>query len=448
MTTIITKASADYKFKAKTLFTSMKDKYTEDTVFRFKDLLPGDEHFMFLTFKSLPTLIQDTNTTVTISAMFIPDDPFMKPEVFNLNMEIVASHDPNNLLLKKNHFGYRFLTKKKEINYVLQFQNVGKGPAKRVAIGFSMPKQLNASSLQLKGIKPYCSWCDSLANKNQSCIDTIRTADSIFFVLNNIYLPGVQQHLVKNMDSTKGYLDYSIRFKTKPKKKIPFTARASIVFDKNPPIRTNRAIVRFAKGFSPGIMAGYNLSPANEGYTGNGPIQIGFTLSPYAPTRPYLQFEFHGGFLQNAYVPSVTTNRFGKYDTTVNLFVDSLQEKTSTVQNLLKIVPLHFRYNINEWIGVGIGVLAQLPISEKVKHESNLYAYDFLFNQIRRDTLVTQTSEENRSFSDLWKESSIGTFIDLQVGKVRTGPTLGIRYTRQWNNNLPNQFFIYAALKL
>src|SRR5258707_11518198 len=109
--------------------------------------------------------------------------------------------------------------------------------------------------------------CDSARN-GQSCIDTIRRGDSLYFVFNNIYLPGLQQEGVADKDSTRGFVEFGIRFNKKPKK-IPFSTRAAIVFDRNEPVITNRSTAKFIKGISPGLMAGYVYSPSNGNYSTN-----------------------------------------------------------------------------------------------------------------------------------------------------------------------------------
>src|SRR5258707_14359806 len=131
--------------------------------------------------------------------------------------------------------------------------------------------------------------CDSARN-GQSCIDTIRRGDSLYFVFNNIYLPGLQKEGVADKDSTRGFVEFGIRFSKKPKK-IPFSTRAAIVFDKNEPVFTNKATARFIKGISPGIMVGYSALPSNGGYSAKGPLQFGYVLAPYAPSRPYFHAE-------------------------------------------------------------------------------------------------------------------------------------------------------------
>ena len=282
--------------ESRSMLRLLENTYTQHTVLHFPAIRSGEEKFVFMEMNTLPGMIQDTNATVGITAMLVPDNPGLAPEIYQMDMPIVSSHDPNSFLLKTRRINYRFMSKTKELTYRVQFQNTGKGPARRISIGIAIPPQLNTASITLKGMSPVCHWCDSAYNQ-QSCIDTIRRNDSTYFVFRNIYLPGLLQYGVNDKDSTTGFVEYSIRFKKKPKK-IPFNTQAAIVFDRNEPVLTNKATARFIKGLSPGIMVGYSALPSSGGYSATGPLQFGYVLAPYAPSRPYFQAEVFVGLLQ------------------------------------------------------------------------------------------------------------------------------------------------------
>src|SRR5258708_31083276 len=106
-------------------------------------------------------MLRNTNSTVGVAAMLVPDNQAHSPELFQMDMQIVASHDPNRLMLKSRRINYRFMGKKKELIYRVQFQNTGQGPARKIAIGVAVPKQLSLESLTVKSMSPVCVWCDS-----------------------------------------------------------------------------------------------------------------------------------------------------------------------------------------------------------------------------------------------------------------------------------------------
>ncbi|MEV4887527.1 PKD domain-containing protein [Chitinophaga ginsengisegetis] len=428
---------------AKAMLQAMQGAYNSHTVLHFSNAGKTSEQFLFLNMHTLPEMVQDTNATVTMTAMLVPDNALMQPEVYELEMAVVNSHDPNRLQLRKHRINYRFMGKKKELTYKIQFQNTGKGPAKRVAIGIAVPRQLNTETIQLKEVSPACIACDS-AYQTQSCIDTVRTKDSIYFVFRNIYLPGLQQEGVTDPDSTKGFVRYSILFKKKPKK-IPFSSSAAIIFDKNEPIYTNRATARFIKGFSPGIIAGYTFSPNSGDNTLKGPLQLGAVLAPFAPDRPYFQVEAFAGLLEKE--SSATAIIREKRDTSVNgqvYLIRGRNEVTTTTRQSLQLVPLHFRYNLNNWIGVGIGAMAQINIATKTTTESKVYLTD-----IQQPNVVTNTLSKTLKDDSQWLASiNAAPFADIQIGKIKSGPAVGLRYLRQVTGNTPDRFFVYAIYKL
>lgn len=439
-----------------TLLHTTRKKYLDNMVFRFSSVPEGEERFVFLSMQALPEMISDTNAVISMTALMIPDDPLLAAETYELEVQIVVSHDPNRMLLRQTPINYRFMRKNKELSYKVEFQNMGTGPARNISVGIALPAQFNTASLVVKGVSPAAAYCDSAA-PGQSCVDTVRTADSIRFVFRNIYLPGLRQNLVSHEDSTKGFIEYAIRFKKRPKK-IPFSSRAVILFDRNEPIYTNKATARFVKGISPGISAGYNLSISNGDYSARGPIQIGYILAPYAPFRPYFQIEAHAAILQRENSTSVD-RQLSQRD------VDSLlkgsqfisgekQSVLSKKRNGIQIVPLHLRYNINSWIGIGVGVRGQIAISEQAELKDK-FKVKIFYERRTIDTLITRTrtlianpNRPDEGNTKWWTDANIAPFADIQVGRVRTGPTLGLRYYRQWKSKVPDRFFVYAACKL
>lgn len=263
-------------------------------------------------------------------------------------------------------------------------------------------------------------------------------------MFNNIYLPGLQQEGVTDPDSTKGFVRYSILFKKKPKK-IPFSSSAAIIFDKNEPIYTNRATAKFIKGFSPGIVAGYTFSPNTSDYTLKGPLQLGAVLAPFAPSRPYFQVEVFAGLLEkeSAQTPIVRDKR----DTTVNgqlYLIRGRNQVTTTTRQSLQLVPLHFRYNFNSWVGMGVGAMAQVNIATKTTVESKVYLTDMQQQDVVSNIVSETTASNPRWFASF----NAAPFVDLQVGKIKSGPAIGLRYLRQVTGDTPDRFFVYAIYKL
>ena len=432
----------DYASETRGMLHSLEDTYSSHTVVHFHSIPKGTERFVFMDMNTLPDMLQDTNATVGISAMLVPDDPSLPPQMYALDMQVVASHDPNRMLLKSRRINYRFFKQKKELLYRVEFQNTGRGPTHRISIGLSIPPQMNPESIRVNAMSPVCKWCDS-AYSSQSCIDTFRRGDSLYFVFNNIYLPGLQQDGVGDKDSTKGFVEYAVKFKRKPQKK-PFSTQAAIAFDRQPPMLTNKATARFIKGLSPGIMAGYSVLPGNGGYSASGPLQFGYVLAPYSPFRPYFQVEVFVGLLQQDAFTSTVVNT--NSDTLIGglpVVITGRQTRTTVKRNSFEITPLHFRYNIGKFVGVGVGAMAQINISEQTTMENRA----FFVTQLLPLDLHTAVSTTQSAVSYLGSVNA-APFVDLQFGAVRHGLVVGVRYLRLLKGDVTDRFFLYAGFKL
>jgi hypothetical protein len=414
--------------------------FRKHTIWKINEVQKGEEQFMFVTINTLPEMISDTNAVVTISGLFIPDDPSMEMEKFSLEMQVVASHDPNRMLLKNKKLNYRFTRKSKENAYKVQFQNTGKGPAKKVAITITIPGLLNTASLEIVGMKPACVWCKT-ATENQSCIDTVVTKDSIQFVFNNIYLPGTQQDGVSDPDSTKGYIKYRIRF-GKKMHKVPFQSRAAIVFDKNEPIYTNRSTGSFKKGISPGIILAFGSTPGKvPANMAAKQYAVGFTISEYAAYKKYFQWEL---FLRSDRSFEQFTGRLQGGDTILNGTSYKVRYRDNYEKikiAAIEVVPVQLRYNLASFVSAGIGALVSAEVSRKTNSYERALVTDP--NGTGTFTLEGETGKQKESFTTVRG----ALFADAQLGKVRTGPAIGIRFLQYVNPSYQN-IMLYVSWKL
>jgi PKD repeat protein len=412
--------------------------FRKHSLWKINNIQKGEEQFMFVTINTMPEMISDTNAVVTISGLFIPDDPSMEMEKFNLEMQVVASHDPNRMMLKNKRLNYRFTSKNRDNTYKVQFQNTGKGPAQKVAVTITIPGLLNTGSLEVVEMKPACIWCKT-ATGNQSCIDTVVTKDSIQFVFKNIYLPGTQQDGVNDPDSTKGYIKYRIRF-SKKMHKLPFQSRASIVFDKNEPIYTNRSTGRFKKGMSPGIIVGFGSSLGNiQANMARQQYTLGLTISEYAAYKKYFQWEL---FLRSPQNVEQFIGRRQGGDTIINGAGYKVQYR-DTYEKIkvasIEAVPLEFRYNLASFASAGIGTLVSADITRNTTRYVKALIVDA--NGTTR-SLEGDTGKKNESFATLRG----ALFADAQLGVVRTGPTIGVRFHQYFNPSYQN-VMLYASWK-
>jgi len=414
--------------------------FRKHAIWKINNAQKGEEQFLFMTINTLPEMIRDTNAVVTITGLFIPDNPLMEMEKFNLELQVVASHDPNRIMLKNKKLNYRFTGKNKENAYKVQFQNTGKGPAKKVAITITIPGMLNTASLEIVDMKPKCVWCQS-ATGNQSCIDTIVTKDSIQFVFNNIYLPGTQQDGVNDPDSTKGYIKYRIRF-DKKMHKLPFQTRAAIVFDKNEPVYTNRSTGSFKKGISPGIILGFGGTPGSvPADIASRQYSLGVAVSEYAAYKKYFQWEL---FLRSDRSFEQFNGRQQGGDTLLNGAIYKVRYRDNYEKikiAAIEAVPLEFRYNLASFLSAGAGVLASIEISRS----TTSYVRALIENPNGNNPfqLEGETGKQKASFTTVRG----ALFADVQLGRVRTGPAAGIRFLQYINPSYQN-IMLYAIWKL
>ncbi|HXD79648.1 MAG TPA: PKD domain-containing protein [Puia sp.] len=434
--------NATFTSQTRSLLHNLQGQFSRHTVLHFPRVGRDEEKFAFLEMNTLPGMIRDTNATVSLIAMLIPDDQTAPPELYELDLQVVSSHDPNRLQLLNRRINYRFMPNRKELTYRINFQNTGTGPTRHIGIAVGIPPELDSRTVRIRRWSPVCPWCDT-ADSGQSCVDSFRRGDSLYFEFRNIYLPGLQQGIVTDKDSTEGFLEFSIRFRRKPKK-IPFSTRATIIFDANQPVITNRTTARFIKGISPGIMAGYNYVPSNRNYSATGPLQLGYVLAPFSPYRPYFQAEASVVLLEQQKLEGALIQL--NQDTTIlgQLYVmTGRKTQTVTKLNSLDLTPLHFRYNLNDWIGVGIGATAQIFLSRQTSTINTV----FFSSQLLPAKVMSGTTTE--SGSTRWIGSwNAQPFIDIQVGRVRTGPVLGLRFLRPLEGGLPSRFYLYAGFKL
>jgi PKD repeat protein len=419
----------------------IKDKaelFRNSEVWKFENIEQGEERFIFVSLNTTPEMLQDTNAVVTISAMFIPDDPLLEHEVLDLQLQIVASHDPNKMMLKNRRMNYRFIGRKRELTYKVRFQNTGEGPAKKIAIGVRTAGILDVSTVKISDSQPKCVPCNS-AYSNQSCLDKFFFKDSVGFVFRNIYLPGTKQKGIADMDSTMGYIEYAVSFKKKPKK-VPFDSQAAIVFDKNEPIYTNRSVGRFKPGLSPGIIAAYGSQVNNSAIAmGNKNFSLGLSMAPFAPHRKYLQWELYVSTFNES---ETSLGRREGGDTVINRIgykVAYREQFRKSKVVTIDAVPAQLRYNLNSFIGFGAGAMISANLkttNEKIKNTA-------LENPNGQRTFLNETQKEEDQGFNQWKSS---LFADIQLGRVRIGPSLGIRYLHSLNTE-DRRFSTYLTWK-
>ncbi|WP_418512950.1 DUF7619 domain-containing protein [Corallibacter sp.] len=407
--------------------------YKDWNLFEFDNMKPNEERNVFFTMRTPPEMLKDTSAIISIRGVYVPDANYDNHKVKDMEMEIVTSHDPNKMSSNGTFMNYR-LVRFKTLKYKIKFQNNGEGPARTIRLETDIPEMLDKSTIEVKDMYPKCKICPK-EEVRYSCLDTTFTDTQAIFTFKNIYLPGSEQKNVKEYDSTKGFVKYTIKFaKDFHKKKTK--SRTAIIFDKNEPIITNYSTTRFVPGLSIGVKAGYNSFSDlkdSESYF------FGATLSPYKSYRWYWQVELLNSF-----------HRY-KDDTTVQeSFTDGPQgfqflQRTTTntsYENIDWEIPVLVRYNINNFIGVGAGLQGMLTISEKASRSQLVEN----FEGTGPDAPIFESFETSSENSESFTNFKTGLLLDVTAGFARIGPSVGARYVINFKENY-NYWQLYAIWK-
>lgn len=429
-----------------------KSLFRKATVLEFNEMNPNETRNVFFTFKTTPEMIKDTSAIVRIRGVYVPDRNYKNHVKKTLEMEIVTSHDPNKMSSNAMFMNYR-LVRFKTPNFKTRFQNDGEGPARMIRLETDIPDMFDKKTLKIVDSYPKCPICPKGEEVNYSCLDTIIKKDQIHFVFKNIYIPGSNQKNVTEKDSTKGFVKYSMKF-AKDFHKQTTRSRTAIIFDKNEPVITNYATTRFLPGISIGAKAGYNLFSDQENAKS---YFVGATISPYKSYRFYWQAELYYNYFESS-SSSQSAFRQVQFNPPIILsngtVADAGFEQTSSsskaTRNLMDVVPISLRYNINNYIGVGVGPQFSVSLSNTIEtNETKRYFLaDFNQNppQPGNEIESLRTDSSQKTTTKAFEKMNASVFADITFGFARIGPSAGIRYYQNFEKDF-NYWQFYAIWK-
>lgn len=424
------------KISLKQTLQESEEIYTDVKMLEFENLQPGEERNIFLTLKTTPEMIKDTSAIVTVRGIYVPEKGLENHQVKDMEMEIVNSYDPNRMSSNAWLMNYR-LVRFKNFRFKTRFQNNGDGPARTIRLEIDIPEMFDMQTIQIEGMYPECAICPK-EEVIYSCLDTTFVDRKAIFTFKNIYLPGTEQRNVQDIDSTKGFVKYNIQLADDFHKKKT-KSRTAIFFDNNEPIITNYAVTRFLPGLSVGAKAGYITAPKLDNYK---EYMVGVTISPYKSYRHYLQAEWM--------LSAASWEELNSFKDQINLSngmietmdYDQLREYRNITTYL---VPVSYRYNLNNYIGLGVGPQLQLDFSNRVC-TSTTGTFSI---QLPDGTVVEDETQNTFDYIEEIKNLNnfkAGIFIDLTAGFSRIGPSLGARYVFNFEEN-HNQIHFYAIWK-
>ena len=428
-----------------------KQKFKKGKSITFSNMNPNEQRTIFFSLKTTPEMIKDTSAILKVRSIYVPDDNYENHKVKDMEMEIVTSHDPNKMSTNGLFINYR-LVRFKRIKFKTRFQNNGEGPAKTIRLETDVPDMYDKTTLQIESMYPECPICPKNQEVSYSCLDTVVTQKQIIFTFKNIYLPGSEQKNVTEKDSTKGFVSYSLKF-GKDFHKIKTKSRTAIIFDKNDPILTNYSVTRFNPGISIGAKAGYNYFPKLNNAKS---YFVGATISPFKSYRWYWQSEIYITNLTFDTPLSSTAFNFIQFNPPYNngngtVFDTGYEKKsiaTSTKQTQADIVPISLRYNINNYVGIGFGPQFSTIFSSTTKAQET----DQYFTALPNPTgfipgeEILPLKKESVTVSNEKTQLQTQLFADVTFGFARIGPSVGIRYYKNFKNDFDSWQF-YAIWK-
>ncbi|WP_254097243.1 hypothetical protein [Aquimarina sp. Aq107] len=243
---------------------------------------------------------------------------------------------------------------------------------------------------------------------------------------------------VEEIDSTKGFVKYSMKFgKNFHKKKT--RSRTAIYFDKNEPIITNYATTRFSPGISIGAKAGYILVPELNRQR---EYFVGATLSPFKSYRMYYQAELLFSSASYDDIQNFETNTINP-DGSRNLVRFSQLNQFNNIS--IYAIPGSIRYNFNNYLAMGAGLQLKLDMTSSNDQETTGEAFIIGNNGDLNPNPDLNSFVEN-TIDDSFTNLQTGVFLGMNIGAVRIGPSIGIRYV--YNFDTPNsQIQFYGIWK-
>lgn len=429
-----------------------KSLFRDAKVFEFDAMDAKETRNVFFTFKTTPEMIKDTTATVKMRGVFVPDRNYKNHKKKTLEMEIVTSHDPNKMSSNATFMNYRTV-RLKTINFKTRFQNDGEGPARMIRLETDIPDMFDKKTLKIVDSYPKCPICPKGEEVNYSCLDTIIKQKQIHFTFKNIYIPGSNQKNVTERDSTKGFVKYTMKF-AKDFHKQKTRSRTAIIFDKNEPVITNSAVTRFKPGISIGVRTGYNLFNDQENSKS---YFLGATISPYKSYRLYWQSELYYNYFESSFSetsnlqqvqfnPPIILSNGTVFDTG---FVQT-SSSSKTIKNLAEVVPVSLRYNINNFIGVGVGPQFSVLLSQttELNRSRKVFAPNLNTNPISPGNEIEslQITDSQETTTKAFEKMQTSIFADATFGFARIGPSVGVRYYLSFEKDF-NYWQFYAIWK-
>ncbi len=308
---------------------------------------------LFLTFKQVSNITNKLKgNKVWTHAVFVANG---KADKADLTLNVVPSHDPNDIDVSPSYLGFRGINKR-DFTYRVRFENTAQGVAKSVGVKIFKPIQADTNRIEWLDFSPKCAECPQnvpLDSIPYSCFRRINTGQYAEILFHNAQLAGKTKGMI-DKDLNDGFVRYKLYPMQKGLKKLPLESRAIVTFD-GEEMKTNNAKATFKRGLWLGAKLGTNydfLSKKNNYF-------VGLTLSPYREVKPYFQVEammdVNKLVRQELYTGDSTRTQISN-QICEDCAVDTLTRFTDNVkQSTLNLVPLQIRWDLSKVLSIGVG---------------------------------------------------------------------------------------------
>jgi PKD repeat protein len=367
-----------------------------------------------------------------------------KVERADLTLNVVPSHDPNDIRADPDLLSFRGITKQ-AFTYKVRFENTAEGTANSVGVKIFKPEQTDTSRIEWGEFSPKCEECPKdkpLGEIPYRCFRRVNTSKTTEIYFHNAQLAGKVKGM-RDKDLNDGFVTYRLYPIKKGIKKIPLKSRAIVTFD-GEEMPTNTSKVNFTRGMWWGAKFGMNYDPLSK--TSN--YFVGATLSPYREVRPYLQFEVMMDVNQLArqefYVGDSTRVTVDN-QVCQDCYRDSVVRVSDNVkQSALNIVPLQVRWDLSKVLSIGAGTSMDIYF-RKVTSSTQFVTRDVV-NGTCIIEKVTNDIPSNQGNSKNETQFKFALFGDVQVGFDKF--KIGARYIYPLTDAQKVDYFqFFAACK-
>jgi PKD domain len=377
---------------------------------------------LFLTFRRTSNMANKIKgNKVWTHALWVANG---KVEKADLTLDVVPSHDPNDIRAFPDLVSFRGVAKQ-SFTYKVRFENTAKGTANSVSVKVYKPEQADTSYIDWGDFSPKCQECPKdkpLDEIPYRCYLRVNTPTTTEMYFHNAQIAGKTKGML-DKDLNDGFVTYRLYPIQKGIKKKALESRAVVTFD-GEETATNTARVNFTRGMWWGAKVGMNYDPLSK--TSN--YFVGATLSPYREISPYLQFEVMMGVNQLArkefYIGDSTRITLDN-QICQDCYRDSIIRVTDNVkQSALNFVPLQVRWDLSNVLSIGAGTSMDIYL-RKITTSSQIVMRNIVNGTCTKEKIINDVPGLQANTTN-GTQLKFALFADVQVGFDQF--KLGARY--------------------